>query len=54
MVSLEIIRHLLLLQKIMVVFDFLRLYGYFKFAHFEIWSGSLAWVEAVVPDEIED
>ena len=54
MVSLEIIRHLLLLRKIMVVSDFLILDGYFTFAHFEIWSGSFAWVEAVVPDTIED
>ena len=52
-VSLEIIEHLLL-RKTIVVFDFMWLDGYFELAHFEIWSGSFAWVEAVVPDEIEN
>ena len=52
-VSLEIIEHLLL-RKIMSVFDIMRLGGYFKLTHFEIWSGSFAWLEAVVPDETED
>ena len=53
-VSLEIIEHLLLLRKITVVFDIMRLKGNFKLAHLEIWSGSFAWLEAVVPDELED